>query len=267
MNILIIGGGNMGMTFAKAFINSHVVTAEQLMMLEKDKGDRILQLKSKNIARIYSDPAQCVPEADLIILAVKPQDAQTLFEQIADYVDNGQVILSIMAGVKIKSIQQSIKVAKIIRAMPNLPAQIGQGMTAFVATEEVSRFEQGAIQNLLATTGKTLNVDREELIDVVTAISGSGPAYIYYFMDSMINGAIEMGIKKSEAELLVLHTFLGALSLYQAHSYSCNDWIQKVASKGGTTEAAIKTFNDSNLHSIIILGVKAALKRAIELGE
>lgn len=265
MNILIIGGGNMGVTYARAFINSHVVNQDQLAILEKDKDNRLENLRKLNLARIYSNPS-CVQDADLIILSVKPQDAPSLFEQIKPFIEPNQVVLSIMAGIKISAIQESLKVHKIIRAMPNLPAQIGSGMTAFTTTEEVSRFEIGAIQNLLATTGKTLNVSKEPLIDAVTAISGSGPAYIYYFMDAMISAATEMGIIHSEAELLVKQTFRGALLLFQQNSYDCKEWIQKVASKGGTTEAAIQKFNQSDLHQIIVDGAKAALQRAEELG-
>lgn len=264
MNILIIGGGNMGLTFAKSFINSHVVTNQQLMILEKSEA-RAAHLKTLNIAQIYTEPT-CVKQADLLVLAVKPQNSEALFKEMSAYIDQDQVVLSIMAGVKIETIQQQLKVNKIIRAMPNLPAQIGLGMTGFTATDAVSRFELGAIQNLLSTTGKTLHVGKEEAIDTITAISGSGPAYMFYFLDAMISASNEMGFEKGEAELLVVQTFKGALQLFQQNSLSCQDWISKVASKGGTTEAAIKTFNQSNLNGLIVEGAKAAWVRAQELG-
>lgn len=266
MKILIIGGGNMGLTYARSFINSHVVSAEQLMILEKDKDDRIENLARLGLAQIITDYTK-IPEAELVILAVKPQDAASLFSKIKPYVDASQVFLSIMAGITIQTIREGLQVNKIIRAMPNLPAQIGSGMTAFVATEEVSRFEEQWIQNLLQTTGKTLNVQHETQIDVVTAISGSGPAYIYYFMESMIKAAMSMGIRTAEAELLVKQTFFGALQLYQQGNFSCSEWIQKVASKGGTTEAAIHVFEEGNLDQIIIDGATAAFQRAVELGK
>ena len=254
----------MGLTFAKSFINSHVVTPEQLIILEKNQ-ERVAHLKTLNIARIF-DKSICVKAADLIVLAVKPQNTIDLFEEISKYVDKDQVVLSIMAGVKIETIKKHLKLEKIIRAMPNLPAQIGLGMTGFTATEAVSRFELGAIQNLLSTTGKTLHVDSEEAIDKITAISGSGPAYMFYFLDAMIGAAKEMGFNKGEAELLVVQTFKGALQLFQQNSFTCQDWIDKVASKGGTTEAAISSFNQSDVRQRIVEGTKAAWKRAEELG-
>lgn len=254
----------MGLTFAKSFINSHVVTPEQLIIFEKNQ-ERVAHLKTLKIAQIF-DSSICIKAADLIILAVKPQSAVDLFEEMSKYVDKDQVVLSIMAGVKIETIKKHLKLEKIIRAMPNLPAQIGLGMTGFTATEAVSRFELGTIQNLLSTTGKTLHVDNEEAIDRITAISGSGPAYMFYFLNAMINASKEMGFNKGEAELLVVQTFKGALQLFQQNSFTCQDWINKVSSKGGTTEAAIKSFNKADINKSIIEGAKAAWERAVELG-
>lgn len=266
MKILIIGGGNMGLTYAKAFINSHVVTPEKLMILEKENSEKISNQEIHKLAKIYTKPS-IVKEAELIILAVKPQDALSLFDSIKNYVDESQIILSIMAGITIQTIIANLNVKKVIRAMPNLPSQIGVGMTAFTSTKEISRFEEQVVQNLLQTTGKAIIVPNEQLINAVTAISGSGPAYIYYFMDAMITAATQMGIDSSVAELLVKQTFSGALDLIKQNSYDCKEWINRVSSKGGTTEAAIKHFNMNKLDEIIIGGSKEAFKRAEELGK
>jgi len=266
MKILIAGCGNMGMTYARAFVNSHVVKKDELEILELDKPDILARLSKSGFANVKSDPA-CVADADLIILAVKPQDSANLMKSMHRYVQSGQIVLSIMAGVKIESIQRELRLTKVIRAMPNLPAQIGMGMTAYCSSPAVSRFEQSAVQNLLATTGKAISVDREELLNAVTAISGSGPAYVYYFMQSMITSAVEMGLEYSAAELLVKQTFTGAMHLYQQNSLSCEEWISKVSSKGGTTEAAIASFEKDNLSSQINRGVAFAQMRASELGK
>ncbi|MEL6133239.1 MAG: pyrroline-5-carboxylate reductase [Bacteroidota bacterium] len=265
MNILIIGGGNMGRTFARAFVNAHVVSRDHLHILERPKEERIRDLSQLDFAHIQTDPA-IAKQADLVILAVKPQDAAALFDQIKSFVDPGQVILSVMAGVTMDTIQEALGSPKIVRAMPNLPSQIGGGMTAFTATDAVSRLEIGTIQNLLATTGKTLYVEAEEKIDAVTAISGSGPAYVYFFMNALIQAARDMGFSEGDANLLVQQTFSGALSLFRQNSLSCEEWIQKVASKGGTTEAALRAFGQSQLREAIATGAQAALIRAQELG-
>ncbi len=266
MNVLIIGGGNMGTTYARSFLRSHVTDKENMMILEKSP-EKAIQLSSQDIGTVFGAAEECLSKADLIILAVKPQDTIKLFKDLKPHVDPQQVFLSIMAGVKMETIAQSLGVHKVIRAMPNLPAQIGMGMTAFTSSDEVTRIELVTVQNLLNTTGKTIYVESEEDIDAATAISGSGPAYVFYFMRSMIESAKEMGFSESQAELLVSQTFRGAVELHNKSNFSCDEWIQKVSSKGGTTEAAIKKFNTETVHQNIKDGAKAALNRAIELGK
>ncbi len=266
MKILIIGGGNMGLTYARSFLRSHITVREDMMILEKSP-KKAEELARQDIGMVYGTPEECLKKADLIIFAVKPQDAAALFTSLRPYVDEQQVFVSIMAGVTIDTICQSLGVKKVIRAMPNLPAQIGMGMTTFTSTDEVTRIELVMVQNLINTTGKTVYVDDEAFIDATTAISGSGPAYVYYFMDAMMIAAKEMGFSTSEAELLVSQTFKGAVDLYNKSDLSCTEWIERVSSKGGTTEAAIKSYKKNKVHEDIIEGAKAALNRAVELGQ
>lgn len=255
----------MGLTYAKAFINSHVVTPDQLMILEKKHTTKISNLEYLKLVKITTNPSM-IKDAELIILSVKPQDVAELFNDIKPYTNSNQIILSIMAGITIHNIESGLDVTKVIRAMPNLASQIGVGMTAFTSTAAVSKHEEQWIQNLLQTTGKAIYVENEELINAVTAISGSGPAYVYYFMNAMMKGAEEMGLNRPVAELLVEQTFTGALDLLKLNTDDCQTWIDKVSSKGGTTEAAIKTFNAHGLDKSIIEGAKAAFLRAKELG-
>ena len=265
MKILIIGGGNMGLTYAKSFLRSHIATEKDMMILEKSP-EKATVLAKQNIGTIYGRPQDCVTIADLIILAVKPQDVPNLFESIQSMIDGQQVILSIMAGVKIKTIQMGLKVNKVIRAMPNLPAQIGMGMTAFTSSEDVTRIELVTVQNLLNTTGKTIYVEKEAAIDAATAISGSGPAYVWFFMNAIMKAANQMGFSQSEAELLVSQTFRGAIDLYNKSDLSFEEWIARVKSRGGTTEAALNTYQSNLLEEGILKGADAALRRAKELG-
>ncbi|MBK8557893.1 MAG: pyrroline-5-carboxylate reductase [Lewinellaceae bacterium] len=266
MKILILGSGNMGMTYAQGFLKSRIVKADQLSILCRSY-EKANLLSQSHEGQFFSDPALCVPESDLLILAVKPQDSDRLFEQIKDFVEPGQVFISIMAGVTLHRIRTALGVEKVIRAMPNLPAQIGAGVTAFTSSDLVTRIELVMVQNLLSTTGKTLYVEEERMIDAATAISGSGPAYVFYFMQAMMEAARKMGFSDSEAELLVGQTFTGAVDLYNKSDLSCANWISRVASKGGTTEAALKVFQDTELHADIIAGAEAAEKRARELGQ
>ena len=256
----------MGLTYAQSFMRSHITNKEDMMILEKSP-EKAAILSKKDIGTVYGSPEGCFKKADLIIFAVKPQDANVLFETLKPLVDDQQVFLSIMAGVKIETICEALGVKKVIRAMPNLPAQIGMGMTAFTSSNEVTRIELVMVQNLLNTTGKTVYVEKEKAIDASTAISGSGPAYVFYFMDAMMKAARGMGFNESEAELLVSQTFKGAVDLYNKNNFSCEEWIAKVSSKGGTTEAAMNSYNAKNLNDDIIAGAQAAFDRAEELGK
>lgn len=266
MNILIIGGGNMGMTYAQSFLRSHITSKENMMILEKSP-DKAAELATRDIGTVYGSPEACLPKADLIILAVKPQDCSQLFEQIRPHIDEQQVVLSIMAGVKMQQIGRELGVLKIIRAMPNLPAQIGMGMTVFTSSDQVTRIELVTVQNLINTTGKSAYVEDEALLDAATAISGSGPAYVWFVMNALMEAARDMGFSASEAELLVSQTFQGSIDLYGRTDSSCQEWIQRVCSRGGTTEAALNQFQSTRLHEHLISGAKAALNRAEELGK
>ncbi len=266
MQILIIGGGNMGLTYAQSFLRSHITSKENMMILEKSP-EKAVELAKKDIGTVYGNAEDCIQGADLVIFAVKPQDSSGLFEYIRPLISDQQVFLSIMAGVKIETISKALNAKKIIRAMPNLPAQIGMGMTAYTSSDEVTRIELVMVQNLLNTTGKAVYVENENFIDAATAISGSGPAYVWFFMDAMMEAARGMGFSESESELLVSQTFRGAVELYSKTNFSCEEWIRRVSSRGGTTEAAMKTYRSNAVHEDIIAGAQAALDRAIELGK
>ncbi|MCB0649245.1 MAG: pyrroline-5-carboxylate reductase [Saprospiraceae bacterium] len=266
MKILIIGGGNMGLTFARSFLATHIVIAENMYILEKSI-EKAEELKKQQIGSIHGEPDNYISEADLIILAVKPQDSQELFTRVKPYVDAQQVILSIMAGVKISTISEQLGTKKVVRAMPNLPAQIGFGMTVYTSSNEVTRIELVTVQNLLNATGKSIYVEDEGLIDAATAISGSGPAYVFYFMQKLIESAVGMGFNQSEAEMLSFQTFRGAVELFNKYDFTCQEWISKVSSKGGTTEAAINTMQAHQTGEHFKDGVEAALNRARELSK
>ncbi|MFT4665863.1 MAG: pyrroline-5-carboxylate reductase [Polaribacter sp.] len=266
MKILIIGGGNMGLTYARSFLRSHITRKEDMMILEKSP-EKAAILATKDIGTVCEDAPTCLAAADLIIFAVKPQDTSALFQSIKPHVNEQQVFLTIMAGIPISSICENLGVTKVIRAMPNLPAQIGMGMTVFTSSDEVTRIELVMVQNLINTTGKSIYVEEESRIDAATAISGSGPAYVYFFMNSMIKAAQKMGFSASESELMVAQTFKGAVDIYSKEDFSCAEWIAKVASRGGTTEAALASFTTDKVDEDIRSGAEAALNRAIELGK
>ncbi|WP_299456847.1 pyrroline-5-carboxylate reductase [uncultured Microscilla sp.] len=266
MNILIVGAGNMGSIYITSFLNNHLLTKEQLYILEHSE-QKTTDLQQEGYSNAYHQPGEWIKSMDLIFLAIKPQDAEEFFNTIRAYLTPAHLLISIMAGISIDKIKRWVPTTKIIRAMPNLPAQIGMGMTGFTAAASVDKKELFIVQNLINTTGKSLYFEDEEKLNAVTAISGSGPAYVFYFMQAMMDAAQQMGFSQSEAELLVEQTFMGAVHLENRSQASCNEWIKRVSSKGGTTEAAITRFGHLTLDKHIQEGLKQALQRSIELGK
>lgn len=266
MKIAIIGFGNMGQTYASSFVSSGFIKSEDIFVLTRNFS-KITNTYTIPNANFFTEISESFLSVDIVIIAVKPQDFDDLCAQIKDFITESHLILSVMAGISIENISKKLQVKKIIRSMPNIPTQIGQGMTVFTASQEVDRKDLFIIQNLINTTGKSLFIEDEEMINAATAISGSGPAYVYYFMNAMVNSAINIGFSTSEAEFLVQQTFLGATQLQNRSNLSNLEWIEKVSSKGGTTEAALNVFQLHELNDKINEGILKANSRAKELGK
>lgn len=265
MKVLIIGYGNMGKTYANSFISSRFIKPEDIFVLVRNDQYETSEngIPKSNFSANASNE---IGDFDIVILAVKPQDFGTLAQSIKPFLKEAQIIFSVMAGITLANIEKQLTCTRIVRSMPNIPTQIGMGMTVFTASVTVDRKELFIIQNLINTTGKSVYVENEKLIDAATAISGSGPAYVFYFMQSMIQAAVDLGFNESEAELLVNQTFMGSVAIQNSYSLSNQEWIAKVASKGGTTESALSVFEKGGLVKTIIDAVKAANDRALELG-
>ena len=266
MKIAIIGFGNMGQTYANSFMSSGFVGASDILVLNKTK---IEEKDSFGIdsTNFYTEPNPKIFESDILILAVKPQDFKQLASEIKPFLNPEHVVLSVMAGISIEMMQNELNVTKIVRSMPNIPTQIGEGMTVFCASTVVDRKELFIVQNLINTTGKSIYIEREEMLNAATAVSGSGPAYVFYFMQAMIESAVKLGFSPSEAEFLVSQTFSGSVHLQNRSKLSNEAWIQRVASKGGTTEAALSVFNFLGMSDIVIKAIDSANLRAVELGK
>jgi len=265
MRILVIGGGNMGLTYAEGMSKSFLLNRHKLMIYDKSE-ELIASLKEHSHFNVYDKIEDCLPQADVVFLAVKPYHSDVLFSEIKPLINKEQIFVSIMAGVTIETIQTSLDVKKVIRAMPNLPAQVGKGVTSYTESKEVSRIELLMVRNLLDTTGESIRVSSENFIDASTGISGSGPAYVFYFMQSMLEAAQKMGFSTNDSKILVSKTFEGAVELFNQSDLSPNTWMERVASKGGTTRAALDSMEDNNVKELIKDAAYAAFDRAVELG-
>jgi len=266
MKVLVIGAGNMGLTYAEGMAKSPFLRKHKLKIYDTDP-KKIESLKSYSNFRIFDNLNDCLPTADLVFIAVKPYHSDQLFKDMKSMINNNQLIVSLMAGVTIDSIVETLGVPKVIRTMPNLPAKVGKGVTSYTESKAVSKVELILVRNLLDTTGTSIHVDNEMFIDASTGISGSGPAYVFYFMQSMLEAALKMGFSDYDSKVLVSNTFEGAIELFNQSNLSPESWIDRVASKGGTTQAAIDSMEDNNVKQLIQDAAYAAFNRAIELGK
>lgn len=264
MKITIIGCGNMGLIYARAFLKYNIVSKENLLLTEKSES-RKQELLKLNIGEVCVTNDKRISSSNIIILAVKPQDFMELSMDLKQVLKSENIIISIMAGMKLEKIESALNQKNIIRAMPNSPAELGMGMTAFTASKSLSIEQIRKAENLLSTTGRTTFFENENLLDAVTALSGSGPAYFFYIVKEMIEAGKKMGFDEATSSMLVKQTMLGSFHLLNTANKSLDELIKAVASKGGTTEAAFKVFNETHVGENLQNGIIKARDRAREL--
>lgn len=265
MKIAILGAGNMGVAFSRSFLKYELVKPHHLQLIirgEKKVGKIKKEFPEVQISNFEEAN---VEDADLIVVSVKPQDFQYVADNLPFQLKDHQMVLSIMAGVKIEKIQKALNHKNVVRAMPNSPTLIGMGITGYTAAEGITFNQILQIERLLNSTGRAVYLEEEDLLDSVTALSGSGPAYFYYFVDAMIKAGTKMGINENLSKLFVKQTMVGAYHLINNSDKNLDELIKEVASKGGTTEAALKVFNKNSLKEIVENGIFAAENRAKEL--
>ena len=209
---------------------------------------------------------EAVQGKDIIVLAVKSQNIPEVLSDLKGFVKSTQLVLSIAAGVKISTISRGLAHDRVVRSMPNTPAQIGFGMSGWTATTAVTREQKEWSRSILGAMGKEIYFDDEKYLDMVTAVSGSGPAYFYLFAESLIAAAVNIGLSRQNAEELVLQTMLGSAQLLLKSGRPPAELRRNVTSKGGTTERALKAFEEGGFARLIEVAVREAYIRAKELG-
>lgn len=267
--LAIIGGGNMatalinGLCAAKQEIGEILVVDTQtstLQALQQRFGTQITLRTSTQI------DAQLV-EVDAIILAVKPQQLSAVAQQLAPFCAQ-QLVLSIAAGIRASDLARWLGgYQKIVRSMPNTPAMIGRGVTGLFALPEVSASQRQIAENLLRAVGEIIWLDDESMMDAVTAVSGSGPAYVFYFIEAMQQAAIDLGLTAEQAKILSLATFQGAAQLAAESNEEIHVLRERVTSKGGTTFAALSSMEQHQVKASIMTAIQAAATRGTQLGD
>jgi pyrroline-5-carboxylate reductase len=264
MKITFIGGGNM----AKALIGGLIkrgYSPSKIHVVELDKA-RCVELHNDFAVRAGVDLKAAVGHCEALILAVKPQQLQEVAMQLAPLLD-GQLVISIAAGIRTQDIARWLGTQNIVRCMPNTPALIRSGVTALYAMPAVKPDQCQRAESALASVGSTFWVDEEEMLDAVTAISGSGPAYVFYFIEALQQAAYELGLDEEQARQMVLDTFTGACKLAESGNEDVTTLRARVTSKNGTTERALLSMEKNQVKMDIVAAVLAAAARSKEMGD
>ena len=261
-----IGGGNMAQAITTGLLNSGRSSSDILVSDPNPSCRNALGAMGVSCSE-QSGPV--IAQADLIVLAVKPQIMDTVLAELSPSLQATQIIISIAAGITIGSIRQQLDNAPntIVRVMPNTPALIGQGISALASDLPLDGKTKNAVQEIFNACGKTLWVGSEYMMDAVTAVSGSGPAYFFLMIENLINTGIRLGLAPEVARELVVHTAKGAAGMVEASNVGPDELRQRVTSPGGTTEAALGVFDDGDFADLVDRALVAARDRAGELSK
>jgi pyrroline-5-carboxylate reductase len=262
--IAFIGGGNMASAIIGGLIRDGV-SAAQIEVVEPVEEARS-RLRAQFGIAAQEHATSALARTALVVWAVKPQTFKQAASQARAHT-GGALHLSVAAGIRSDSIAQWLGTQRIVRSMPNTPALIGKGITALYARPGVSAQDQRRVEQLIATTGEWMWVDDEAKLDAVTALSGSGPAYVFFFLEAMTRAGMDMGLTREQAYKLSMATFAGASELARASNDPPEVLRRRVTSKGGTTHAAISAMEQDQVQALFIKALHAARRRAKELGD
>lgn len=265
MNITFIGGGNMAGAIIGGLLQKGWQAAA-IRVVEIDPGARS-RVERELSVKVFADIGAAAAGSECFVLAVKPQQmreaAQTLRKEI-----QSQLVITIAAGIRSRDLSRWLgNYQRIVRVMPNTPALVLAGISGLYAMPAVSGADRSLVDRIMGAVGSTLWLAREEQMDAITAVSGSGPAYVFYFIEALQQAAAELGFSTDEARKLALETFAGAVKLAAQSSEDAATLRTRVTSKGGTTERALNTLETEKTRQVIIRAVRAAAERSQELGD
>ena len=264
MKLGFIGGGNMAQALIIG-LKSQQFSMQDITVIELDANKRLVL--GHDLGINATDDLARIQTCDVIVLAIKPQQLPALAKTLAPLL-NAQLIISIAAGIRIADLSRWLGDYKtIVRAMPNTPAQIQAGITGIYAMPSVSEAQIALADQVLSAAGNTVWLDTEQQLDAVTAISGSGPAYVFYMIEALQAAAIDLGLNETQAKQLSIATFKGASLLADSSAAPIATLREQVTSKGGTTEQGLLSLHDSQVKQAIILAAQKACNRAKTLGD
>lgn len=264
--ITFIGSGTMAEAMIRGLLSQKLVKPEQIIAAgpRPERGQR---LHKRHKIRVTTDNQAAAEDGQIVILSVKPQVLPDVMSEIRGHLRRQDLVLSIIAGMPIRVIADGLAHAAVVRAMPNTPAQIGQGITVWTVTPEVSDKQQEQARAILASLGQEVFVDDEDYLDMATALSGTGPAYVFLLMEAMIDAGVHMGFSRRVASQLVVETMRGSIEFADRSDYHVAELRNQVTSPGGTTAEALYHMEKGGLRTVISRGIWAAYQRSIALGK
>ncbi len=264
--VAFIGSGIMGEAMIRGLILRNIVAPEQIYAADPLPA-RLDDLKQRYGIHVTSHNAEAAEAGQVIVLSTKPQNLGEVMPGIRGHLRRQDLLLSILAGTPIRKLADGVAHASVVRAMPNTPAQIGQGMTVWTATPEVSAEQRAQAQAILGALGMELYVSEESYLDMATALSGTGPAYIFIFMEALVDAGVHLGFSRRVAEQLVFQTMRGSLEYAAQSGKHVAELRNQVTSPGGTTAAALYHLEKGGLRTVLSRAIWAAYQRSVELGQ
>lgn len=262
----IIGAGAMGQAIIGGLLRQELTSPENIYASKPDQ-ERCEELRKKYQVNTSTNNVEILDNADVVVLSVKPQKLDKLLKELNGHIPANAVIISIIAGATIEKISSGLNHRAIVRTMPNTPGQIGKGITVWFASKAVSEGQLAKAQLMLQALGENIQVDEEYYLDMATAISGTGPMYVYLFMEAFMDSAVHLGFSRHVAEKLVLETIRGSVDYYESQSVHVADLRNKVTSPGGTSAAALYYLEKAGFRTAISRAIWAAYSRSQELGK
>ncbi|RLC94313.1 MAG: pyrroline-5-carboxylate reductase [Chloroflexi bacterium] len=261
MRVAFIGGGNMGEAIIRAVVEAGVARPGDIAVsdiMEKRRS----YLAERDGVLAATDNKQATWEAEVVVLAVKPDSLAEVMQGLNGCLEAGQLVLSIVAGVPIERICSGLGHKAVVRAMPNMPAQVGEGVAVWTASEQVNDEQRQRAQSILSAMGKEMFVSDERYIDMATAVSGSGPAYVFLVIESLIDGAVHIGLPRDLARDAVLQTVIGSARMVERTAKHPAELRNLVTSPGGTTAEGLLQLEEGGLRALLTEAIIAAYEKA-----
>ncbi len=264
--LAFVGSGTMAGAIIHALLDAGGVAPERIIASDPlvERGE---ELHARYGVRVTTDNVSAVGGADIVILSVKPQVLLPVLAELRGHVQPTALVFSIVAGMPIATIRAGLDHAAVVRTMPNTPAQIGQGMTVWTAAPAVTDAQRAQAQAILQTMGLEMYVAHEDALDMATAVSGTGPTYVFLLMEALVDAAVHLGFSRRQARLLVVQTVLGSVSFARQSDLHLAQLRNMVTSPGGTSAEAIYQLEKGGMRTILSKAIWAAYKKSRLLGE